>query len=84
MEPKLKLEYDRIGDILYIEKVHPYLGQESDMIDDGIVARSNPQTGEIESLEILSFVKILHECGKLELPIDASLGLLPEVEEASK
>ncbi len=55
MDAKLSFEYDREGDILYINKRPPYPEQESEEIDYGIVARLNPSTGEIENLEILFF-----------------------------
>jgi len=67
----LTFEYDSIGDILYISKIKPYLLQESDEIDDGIIARMNPSTLEIESLEILSFQKRLEKNPSFSLPIIA-------------
>ena len=56
MEARLLVEYDRIGDILYLGTVSPYPEQESEELDYGVVARLNPQSGEIENLEILSFL----------------------------
>ena len=56
MEARLIVEYDRIGDILYLGTVSPYPEQESEELDYGVVARLNPQSGEIENLEILSFL----------------------------
>lgn len=67
----LTFEYDSIGDILYITKVQPYSLQDSDEIDDGIIARMNPSTSEIESLEILSFQKRLEKNPSFSLPIIA-------------
>lgn len=67
----LTFEYDSIGDILYISKIKPYFLQESDEIDDGIIARMNPSTLEIESLEILSFQKRLEKNPSFSLPIIA-------------
>jgi uncharacterized protein YuzE len=67
----LTFEYDAIGDILYITKVHPYVLQESDEIEDGIIARMNPTTSEIESIEILSFQKRLEGNASFSLPIIA-------------
>jgi len=55
MEAQLIVEYDRTGDILYLGKTPPYPEQESEEIDYGVVARLNPQSGEIENLEILFF-----------------------------
>lgn len=53
METKLEFEYDRQGDILYINKHTPYAEQDSEEIEYGVVARLNPATREIENLEIL-------------------------------
>lgn len=71
MNDQLTFEYDSIGDILYITKIVPYASQESDEIEDGIIARMNPETTEIESLEILSFKKRLDNNPTFTLPIIA-------------
>ena len=73
MAKKLTIRYDEIGDILYIEKVPPYAEQDSEMLEDEVVARFNPKTGEIETLEILFFSKRLSADKVLELPIDVHL-----------
>ena len=44
MASKLTLEYDRVGDILYISNCRPYPEQESEELGDGIIARLNPVT----------------------------------------
>lgn len=54
---KLTLQYDTIGDILYVETCPPYAEQESDGLEDEIVGRYNPDTEELECLEILFFSK---------------------------
>ncbi len=41
--------------ILYINKTPPYLEQESAELGDEVIARLNPETGEIENLEVLFF-----------------------------
>ena len=69
MGKKLTFRYDKVGDILTIETCPPYAEQESDELDDEIVARTNPRTGELESLEILFFTKRLSEKNILELPV---------------
>jgi uncharacterized protein YuzE len=53
MDAKLSFKYDREADILYIDTVAPYAEQESEELGDDVVA--NPQTGEIENLEVLFF-----------------------------
>ena len=53
MATNLTFKYDRIGDILSIEIRPPYRGQDSDEIADSVVARLHPQTGTVESIDIL-------------------------------
>jgi uncharacterized protein YuzE len=55
MEAKLTFQYDREGDILYINKRPPYPEQESEELTDEVIARLNPKTKEIENLEVLFF-----------------------------
>jgi len=71
MDAKLRFEYDRSGDILYINKRPPYPEQEPAEIDYGVIARLNPTTGEIENLEILFFSRRLSENTPFELPLIA-------------
>ena len=75
MAEKLTFEYDKEGDILYITKLLPYAAQESEEIGDDVIARLNPQTGEVESLEILFFSTRLGESGFLEVPVAGELRL---------
>ncbi len=42
MAAKLTFEYDRTGDILYVNKCDPYASQESTELDDFVIARTNP------------------------------------------
>ena len=53
MAAKLTFKYDREADILHIDKCPPYPEQESEELGDDIIARLNPQTGEVENLEVL-------------------------------
>lgn len=58
----MTFQYDRDVDILYINTCEPYPGQESEELEDEIIARFNPKTGEIENLEILFFsTRLLRE-----------------------
>jgi hypothetical protein len=75
MGEKLTFRYDKVGDIMYVERCLPYPEQESDEIDDEIVARFNPETGEVESLEILSWSRRLEAGEDVSLPIEAHLRL---------
>lgn len=77
MAKKLTLRFDRVGDILYVDTCLPYAEQESEELSDGIIGRYNPESGELETLEILSFTKRFPRGGRasrergLELPFTA-------------
>jgi hypothetical protein len=71
MDKKLTIEYDKIGDSLYIYSVQPYEEQDSTEIGDYTVARYNPDTHDLESVQILFFSKRLNQDKVLELPVDA-------------
>jgi len=43
-------KYDRQADILSFDTRSPYREQESEELGDEVVARLNPETGEIENL----------------------------------
>ena len=73
METRLTFRYGRAADILYIDKTAPYAEQESEELEDDIVARFNPTTGEIENLEVLFFSTRLLRQDLFELPVIASL-----------
>ena len=79
MDPKLTFRYDRAGDILHIEKRPPYPEQESEELADGVVARLNPATDEVENLEILFFSTRLLRSDLFELPLNADLRLAATV-----
>ncbi|MFM7353934.1 MAG: DUF2283 domain-containing protein [Microcystis aeruginosa] len=73
MNSKLTIRYDKIGDILYLDQCLPYSEQESEEIGDEIVARFNPESGEIENLEILFFSKRLESQTQFELLLEENL-----------
>ena len=75
METRLIVEYDQTGDILYLGKTAPYPEQESEELDYGVVARLNPQSGEIENLEILFFSVRASRGEVFELPVFADFRL---------
>ena len=70
MAAKLALQYDRQADILYLTSRPPYPEQETEELGDDIVARLNPKTGDVESLEVL-FFSTRAERDFLELPVTA-------------
>ena len=75
MAAQLTVEYDRVGDILYLGKTSPYPEQESEELDYGVVARMNPESGEVENLEILFFSARVSSGKVLQLPVFAEFRL---------
>jgi uncharacterized protein YuzE len=72
---RLTFKYDRTADILYIDTVSPYAEQETEELGDDVIARLNPKTGEIETLEVLFFSTRLLRSELFELPVVADLRL---------
>ena len=75
MGTNLTFQYDREADILYINTCAPYPEQESEELDDEVIVRFNPETNEIENLEILFFSTRLLRKEFFQLPIAARLHL---------
>jgi len=75
MDAKLTFRYDRGADILYIDKRPAYPEQESEELEDEIVARLNPATGEVENLEVLFFSTRLLRSDLFEVPVSAEMRL---------
>jgi uncharacterized protein YuzE len=75
VESKLTFKYDREANILYINECPPYAEQESEELPGEIVARLNPDTGAVESLEVLFFSTRLLRTDLFELPVTADLRL---------
>jgi hypothetical protein len=69
MDGKLAFEYDRVGDILYINKCPVYAEQASTEISSGVIARLNPTSQAVENLEILWFSRRMQQGESFELPI---------------
>ncbi|HOE10864.1 MAG TPA: DUF2283 domain-containing protein [bacterium] len=76
MDTKLTFKYDREGDILHIDKIPPYPEQESEELNDDVIARLNPTTGEVENLEVLFFSSRLMRRDLFEIPVAANLHLV--------
>ncbi len=75
MDAGLTFNYDRDADILHIDKCSPYADQNSEELEDEIVARLNPETGDIENLEILFFSTRLLRSELFRLPVSAEFHL---------
>ena len=78
MGAKLSFKYDRDADILHIDKCAPYPEQDSEELGDEVIARLNPDTGEVENLEVLFFSTRLLRSELFELPISAELHIAGE------
>ncbi|WP_264309024.1 DUF2283 domain-containing protein [[Leptolyngbya] sp. PCC 7376] len=65
------MRYDKMGDILYFDTCAPYLEQETEELENEIIARMNPASGEIENLEILFFSRRSEQMNLRELLIQA-------------
>ena len=52
MAASLTFRYDKVGDILYVDKCRPYAEQDSEMVADDTAVRLNPETNEVETVEI--------------------------------
>ncbi len=76
MAERLRFQYDREADILYINKRAPYPEQESEELGDEVIARLNPKTREIETLEVLFFSARLLRDNHFDLPVSADLRLV--------
>jgi len=75
MDKGLIFKYDREADILHIDRCTPYAEQESEELGDEIIARLNPNTGQVENLEVLFFSTRLLRGELFELPLDVDLRL---------
>lgn len=73
MAEKLTFQHDREADILYINTVPPYAEQESEELEDEVIARLNPKTGKIENFEVLFFTSRLLRRELFSLPVSADL-----------
>jgi uncharacterized protein YuzE len=76
MGTKLTFRYDREADTLHIDKCPPYAEQESEELGDDVIARLNPQSGEIENLKVMFFSTRLLREELLEIPVEADLRLV--------
>ena len=79
MGTNLTFQYDRDADSLYVNTCAPYPEQESEELDDEAIARFNPNTGDIENLEVLFFSTRLLREELFHLPISAHLQLKEEL-----
>lgn len=55
----LTFHYDPVGDILTMQTCPNYAEQEIEELEDEILARFSPTSGDIETIEILFFLSVL-------------------------
>lgn len=53
---RMKIEYDAVGDILYLDEVAPSEGQRSTEVAEGVLIRRSRETGAVEGVEVQGFV----------------------------
>lgn len=70
---RLAFQYDLEADILHIHSRPPYAEQESEELGDDVIARLDPKTGDVESLDVLFFSTRLLRSDLFELPVTADL-----------
>ncbi|HEY7268337.1 MAG TPA: DUF2283 domain-containing protein [Dehalococcoidia bacterium] len=76
MDTNLTIDYDSVGDILYVKACPNYREQESTELGDSIVGRLNPRTGDVEALEILFFMARVNAGQRVRVPVKAQMLLL--------
>jgi len=72
MPKHLKLSYDAPSDTLYLDWSEPSAQQDSRSIAKGVLARINPKTSAVETLEVLNFVARFSSDKLLDVPLDGS------------
>lgn len=66
----LTLNYDSPSDTLYIDGCEPYPEQISNEIEPGVFTRTNPQTGQIENIEVMFFKERLERGEPFRVPVE--------------
>lgn len=75
MGKEMTFTYDRTADILYINFIDPYPEQETEELGDDVIARLNPDTGNVENMEILFFSTRLLRNDIFRIPITGDIHL---------
>ncbi len=75
MGKEMIFSYDRTADILYINFTEPYPEQETEELGDDVIARLNPDTGDVENMEVLFFSTRLLRNELFKLPITGNFHL---------
>ena len=75
MGTKITVEYDEVGDILYLDVAPPTEDQVMLEVAPGTLLRKNTRTGVIEGVEILGFRRRSVPNEGLEVPVVVDLKL---------
>ncbi|MEX2246047.1 MAG: DUF2283 domain-containing protein [Dehalococcoidia bacterium] len=73
MKTSMTLKYDPASDTLYIDACPPYEEQESDEIAQGVAARLNPSSGDVENLEVMFFRQRFAAGKPFEIPVSVDM-----------
>lgn len=84
MARRLSVTFDLIGDILYLETVKPYAGQEIRHLGTDVLGRTNPRTGALENIEVLFFTRQAKKRNGFALPVFAELRTSVRTPESSR
>lgn len=75
MGTKLTVEYDEIGDILYLDVAPPTDDQVMIEVSPGTLLRQNTLTGRVEGIEVTGFrIRAAREDG-IQVPVEIDLRL---------
>ena len=79
MATKLTIEYDEVGDILYLDVSAPTADQIMVEIGPGAMLRRNTLTGIVEGVEIVGFLRRAKADAGFEIPVGIELHQLGTV-----
>lgn len=79
MATKLTVEYDAVGDILYLDILEPSDLQVLIEVSPGAMLRKNSLTGAVEGIELAGLTRRIGAPGAIEVPVRIDLDMLPPV-----
>lgn len=82
MGKEMTITYDKTADILYINFIDPYPEQETEELGDDVIARLNPETGNVENMEVLFFSTRLQRNDIFRIPITGDIHLAQTVRDS--
>jgi hypothetical protein len=79
MATKLTIEYDAVGDILYLDVVKPSEDHVLVEVSPGAMLRKNTHTGAVEGIEVAGFRRRLGAPEGIEVPVGIQLQMLDPI-----